>query len=280
MRKLDVSIISESVAKLLASACYELSDDVCDALENAYEKETSVTARSVLRQIIENVSVAKEDQLPLCQDTGLAVVFIDIGQDVNLTGANLEDAVWSGVRKATAEAFLRRSVLNDPLERLNTGDNTPGVLHINIVPGDKVHIFVVPKGGGSENMSRVGMLNPSDGQEGVVDFVVNTVKEAGGKPCPPLIVGVGLGGTFEKAGLLSKRALLRKVGGSSGSSKNCELESMILEKINKLGIGPMGFGGNMTALAVHIERYPCHIASMPIAVNLQCHSARHREIII
>ncbi|MDP8218677.1 MAG: fumarate hydratase [Candidatus Theseobacter exili] len=280
MRKLNVQNVSDAINELLQKACYELTPDIIRALENTVKTETSLEACSILEKILLNCRIAADEKLPLCQDTGLTVVFIDLGQNVLLTGGNLEEAVWEGVRRATKEGYLRLSVLNDPLLRKNTGDNSPGVLHLKIVPGDKIKIMVVPKGGGSENMSRMKMLNPSDGEEGVIRFIEKTVSLAGGKPCPPLVIGVGLGGTFEMSGILAKRALLREVGSSNNDPDTARLEKVILERVNKIGIGPMGFGGNTTALAVHVKRYPCHIASLPVAVNLQCHSARHREVIL
>jgi fumarate hydratase subunit alpha len=280
MRKLNVQNVSDAINELLQKACYELTPDIIRALENTVKTETSSEARSILEKILLNCRIAADEKLPLCQDTGLTVVFIDLGQNVLLTGGNLEEAVWDGVRRATKEGYLRHSVLNDPLLRKNTGDNSPGVLHLKIVPGDKIKIMVVPKGGGSENMSRIKMLNPSDGEEGVIRFIEKTVSLAGGKPCPPLVIGVGLGGTFEMSGILAKRALLREVGSPHDDPDTARLEKVILERVNKIGIGPMGFGGKTTALAVHVKRYPCHIASLPVAVNLQCHSARHREVIL
>lgn len=280
MRKLNVQNVSDAINELLQKACYELTPDIIRALENTVKTETSSEARSILEKILLNCRIAADEKLPLCQDTGLTVVFIDLGQNVFLTGGNLEEAVWDGVRRATKEGYLRLSVLNDPLLRKNTGDNSPGVLHLKIVPGDKIKIMVVPKGGGSENMSRMKMLNPSDGEEGVIRFIEKTVSLAGGKPCPPLVIGVGLGGTFEMSGILAKRALLREVGSPNNDPDTARLEKVLLERVNKIGIGPMGFGGKTTALAVHVKRYPCHIASLPVAVNLQCHSARHREVIL
>ena len=216
----------------------------------------------------------------MCQDTGLAVVFLDVGQDVHLSGGNLADAVNEGVRRGYKEGYLRKSSLDHPLRRKNTGDNTPAIIHTRIVPGDKVRVTVAPKGGGSENMSRIKMMPPSDGKKGVVDFVVETVREAGSNPCPPIIVGVGLGGTFEYAAVLSKRALLRELGKPADDADNAALEKELLARINKLGIGPQGYGGRYTALAVHVESANCHLASLPVAVNIQCHAARHKETVI
>lgn len=258
-------------------ACTLLGRDVIQALEKALEKEESPTGRQIIGRIIENASVAAEERIPLCQDTGMAVVFAEIGQDVHFTGGSLHDAINEGVRQGYSEGYLRKSVL-DPISRVNTGDNTPAVIHTEIVPGDRVRITVAPKGFGSENMSRVTMFPPSAGIEGVKEFIVQRVSESGGNPCPPIVVGVGLGGTFEKAALIAKKALLRPLGTRNPDPVLAELEQDLLERINRLGVGPLGLGGTTTALAVHVNSHPTHIASLPCAVNIQCHSCRHKEV--
>lgn len=255
--------------------------DVVDALKVAREKEESQAARDVLGSIIGNVLSASTHNIPLCQDTGTAVVFLEIGQEIHVTGGDLYPAVNEGVRRGYVEGYLRKSMVEMPFSaRKNTGDNTPAVIHADIVPGDRLKITVMPKGGGAENMTRLAMLLPAEGRRGVVEFVVKAVDESGGNPCPPLIVGVGVGGTAEKTLLLAKRALVRKVGEPNPDPEIAELERELLERINRLGIGPMGFGGRTTALAVHVETFPAHIASLPVAVNLQCHSARHKEAVL
>lgn len=256
-----------------ANTC--LGKDVRSALASALLHEESPAGKDVLGQIIENADIARAEQAPMCQDTGLAVVFAEVGQDVHITGALLADAINAGVAKGYGEGYLRKSVVGHPLDRKNTGDNTPAVIHTEIVPGDKLRIIVAPKGAGSENMSAVRMLKPSDGADGVKSFVLDTVLAAGPNPCPPIIVGVGIGGTMEKAAFLSKKALLREVGEHSTDKVNAELETSLLEMINRTGIGPAGLGGRITALAVNVESFPCHIASLPVAVNIQCHAARH-----
>lgn len=280
MREFPVQEIAETVCRLLQEVSYKLPPDVVAAVTASLEEETFPRARSILERILLNAEAAEEDRIPLCQDTGLVVVFLDVGQEVLFTGKDLEPAIWDAVRAGTKKGFLRCSILRDPLRRENTGDNAPGVLHLRIVPGDRVRIAVVPKGGGSENMSAMAMLNPSEGEEGVIRFVLETVRRAGGKPCPPLVVGVGVGGTVEMAALLAKRSLLRPLGVMTEEPDSARLETSMLEKINELNIGPLGLGGRTTALAVHLERYPCHIASLPVAVNLQCHAARHREVVL
>ncbi|MFH1238939.1 MAG: fumarate hydratase [bacterium] len=280
MREIEVKQISEAVAKLCMEANFELPSDVLEALKEAVSKEESPLGVDILNQLIENVKVAAEKRLPICQDTGYNIIFIELGQDARIIGGDFYQAINDGLRKGTKEGYLRCSILNDPLERKNTGDNTPAVIHTEIVPGDKLKITVAPKGGGSENMSALIMLKPGDGIEGIKHFVLEQVKKAGANPCPPIIVGVGLGGTFEKAALLAKKALLRPLGTRHGDKKYAELEQKLLNEINKLGLGPEGLGGRITALAVHIETWPCHLASLPIAVNLQCHAARHKEIVL
>jgi fumarate hydratase subunit alpha len=266
---------------LFQQANYELGDDVLAVLRQALKDEESPAGREVIARILDNATVAARDSLPLCQDCGVAVVFLELGQEVHITGGNLYDAVNSGVRRAYDEGYLRKSMVQHPFsERKNTGDNTPAIIYTDIVPGDRLKIAVMPKGGGAENMTRLAMLTPAQGRPGVIDFVAEAVDRAGSNPCPPVIVGVGIGGTAEKAMLLAKRALLRRVGEPSPEAESAELEREILQKVNGLGIGPMGYGGRITALAVHVESFPAHIASLPVAVNLQCHSARHQEAVL
>ncbi len=257
-----------------------MGEDVLAAFEKGLKEEVSPTGKDIFRQLIENARIAREESVPMCQDTGFAVIFLDIGQDVHITGGDLYAAINEGVRKGYREGYLRKSILGHPLERKNTGDNTPAVIHCRIVPGDKLKITVAPKGGGSENMSGLKMLKPAEGIAGVKKFVVEQVSLAGANPCPPVIVGVGLGGTFEKAALLAKEALLRPVGQKSTLPEIARLEEELLTEINRLGIGPQGLGGRITALAVHIEMYAVHMASLPVAVNINCHAARHKSIIL
>jgi len=281
IRIVDAKELTEVVARLCQEASFLLPEDVRRALQAAVDREESPLGKDVLLQILENARMAVDTQVPLCQDCGYTVVFLDIGQQVIIDGAGLEEAVAEGVRRGYQEGYLRKSIVNDPVfKRKNTGDNTPPVIHLRIVPGTQIHVWVVPKGGGSENMSTLGMLKPAQGVEGVRQFVVDAVSRAGANPCPPIIVGVGLGGTSEKAMYLAKRALLREIGSTNPQPELNELEIRLRDDINKLGIGPQGFGGRVTALAVHIESAPCHIASLPVAVNIQCHSARHKEAII
>lgn len=275
MRELEVREITRAVAELYLAAVRELPGDVVAAVRAAMEGEESELGREILATILENARLAREQRLPICQDTGVAVVFVEWGQDVRLVGGSLEEAVNEGIREAYREGYLRASVVDDPLRRRNTQDNTPAVIHVRLVPGAHVRLDVAPKGAGSENMSAVRMLTPADGTEGICRFVVETVDRAGANPCPPLVVGVGLGGTMEKAAWLAKRALLRPVGQPNPHPHLAELEARLLSRINDLGIGPQGLGGRTTALAVHVEAAPCHIASLPVAVNLQCHAARH-----
>ncbi len=281
MRRIEVKDITQTVADLCVQANYFLGEDVILALKKALEEEESPAGKRVLTQLLQNAEIASAEQIPLCQDTGTAVVFLEIGQEVCLVGGDLNSAVLEGVRKGYSEGYLRKSVVARPFSaRINTGDNTPPITHVEMVPGDRIKITVLPKGGGSENMSALAMLTPAEGKQGVIDFVVQAVDRAGSNPCPPTIVGVGIGGTAEMALLLAKKALLRRVGEPSADPEVAELERQILRRINALGIGPMGYGGRITALAVHIESMPCHIASLPVAVNLQCHAARHREAVI
>jgi len=280
MRKISVNVITETVRDLFLETSRILGDDVIGALAEARVSEESELGRWVLEKIIENIEVARNESLPLCQDTGLAVLFVQVGQDVHLTGGNLNDSIDQGVREAYRDGYLRKSVC-DPLSRENTGDNTPAVIHTEIVEGDRIRIVAMPKGGGSENMSTVKMLTPSDGVEGIIKQVIETVRQAGPNPCPPTIVGVGIGGTMETSAILAKKALARTLGSPNGNDPRlAALESTLLNKINTLGIGPQGYGGATTALAVHVEMMPCHIASLPVAVNIQCHVARHKEAVI
>ena len=277
MRELHVEQITGAVRDLCIRANTELGDDVIAAFHKALEVETSPIGRDIIERLIENARIAKDEQTPMCQDTGMAVVYLEAGQDVQFVGGSLEDAIHDGVRKGYTEGYLRKS-LCDPITRKNTGDNAPAMIHYRIVPGDGCRLIVAPKGGGGENMSQVVMLSPSEGIEGVKQFVVKRVHESGGKPCPPIIVGVGIGGTLEKAALLAKQSLLRPVGSGNEDPHVDALEKDWLSTINELGIGPQGLGGRTTALAVHIGTMPCHIASIPVAVNIQCHSSRHKEI--
>jgi fumarate hydratase subunit alpha len=280
MRDIDVGEITNAVKSLSTEANYYLGDDVVEALKAAVEAEESPLGKEIIAQILENARIAGTEDIPLCQDTGLSAIFVELGQDVHLVGGVLEEAIQSGVRQGYGEGYLRKSMVEDPLRRKNTGDNTPAVISVRMIPGDKIKIRILPKGGGSENMSAIRMLKPSDGESGVKDFVVETVRKAGGNPCPPIIVGVGIGGSFDKCAYLAKRALLRKVGSVHPDSYYADMEKELLEKVNNTGIGPQGLGGRTTALAVHIEAHPCHIASLPVAVNTQCHSARHKEIVV
>ena len=281
MRELDVAQITEAVARLAVESCSYLGEDVVAFFERAAEREESETGRDIFRQLLENAELAKDTGRPLCQDTGLAVVFLEIGQDVHLVGGSLEEAVDEGVRKGYAEGYLRKSAVADPIgARKNTGDNTPAMLHTRVVPGDKVRVIVAPKGGGAENMSALGMLKPSQGRQGAIDFIVDTVSKAGPNPCPPVIAGVGLGGTFEKAAYMAKHALMREVGSVNPDPRLAELEDEIERRCNALGIGPAGLGGTTTVVDVFVEELPAHIASMPVAVNMQCHSARHKEAVL
>ena len=275
IREVEVRLIADAIAELCIQANYSLSPDMEEALQRAAGQEQSPIGKKVLSQLQENLQIAGEEWIPICQDTGMAVVFLEIGQDVHLTGGDVSEAVNEGVRRGYTEGYLRKSVVRDPLIRENTRDNTPAVLHTFLVPGNQVKITVAPKGFGSENMSRIFMLKPADGIEGVKDAVLNAVRDAGPNACPPLVVGVGIGGTFEKCALLAKQALTREVGVHSPIPYVKELEEELLEKINRLGIGPGGLGGTVTALAVNINTYPTHIAGLPVAVNICCHVNRH-----
>lgn len=277
MREIHISKIIDTVKELCIEANYYLSNDVKRALCNAKENETWPLAENILDQIILNSDIAKNENMPICQDTGMACIFIDIGQDVHIVGGLLDDAINEGVRRGYEEGFLRKSVVKDPINRINTKDNTPEIIYYNMVAGDKIKITVAPKGFGSENMSRIKMLKPSDGLQGVKDFIIETVKLAGPNPCPPIVIGVGIGGTFDKAAYLAKKALIRPLDKRNEDKFYSDLEEELLANINKLGIGPQGFGGKTTALGLNIETYPTHIAGLPVAVNINCHATRHKE---
>ena len=279
MRNIQAAQITDVVRRLCIQANCHLTRDVKERITDCRACETFPVAQNILDQIIENYQIADANDVPVCQDTGMACVFIDVGQDVHVEGS-LEEAIHEGVRQGYAEGYLRKSVVGDPLGRVNTGDNTPAMIYYNIVPGEQVHITVAPKGFGSENMSQIKMLKPSDGVQGVKDFVLRVMEEAGPNPCPPIVVGVGIGGTFDKAALLAKKALLRPVDVRHEEAFYAELEAELLEKINALGIGPQGFGGRTTALAVNIEKCPTHIAGLPVAVNINCHVTRHQSEVI
>jgi fumarate hydratase subunit alpha len=278
MREIKTADITQTVSQMCQEANFILGEDVVAALKKAHQQEKSDVGKQALDQILQNAEIAAAERIPLCQDCGLAVVFLDLGQDVHITGGDLYKAVEEGVRQGYEKGYLRKSVVKQPFSaRINTKDNTPPIVHTRIVPGERLKITVAPKGGGSENMSRVTVLKPAQGRKGVIDFVVNTTVEAGSNPCPPLIIGVGIGGTIEQAALIAKRALLREVGKPNPDPEVAELEAELLKRINASGVGPQGFGGSTMALAVHVETFPSHIASMPVAVNIQCHSARHKE---
>lgn len=281
MRVVNVSEIRDVVEKLCIESNYYLPEDVRIALENALEVEESPLGKEIIQDILKNQEIARIKNVPICQDTGLAVLFLELGQDVRLIGGALEEAINEGIRRGYEKGYLRKSTVDDPfMERKNLGDNTPAIIHTKIVPGDKVKMILAPKGGGSENMSALAMLKPSDGVEGIRKFVLDTVEKAGSNPCPPIIVGVGIGGTIEKTTLIAKQSLLRNIGEHNPNPKIAELEKELLVQVNNMGIGPQGFGGRTTALAVHIETFPAHIASMPVAINIQCHAARHLEATI
>lgn len=297
MREIRVSEITDRVAQICQEANFFLGEDVLKALEEAMERETLPIARYVLQQIKDNASIASVERVPMCQDCGVAVFFVELGQDVHITGGDINDAINEGIRRGYREGYLRKSIVASPLKRVNTGDNTPAVIHFQIVPGDRLRVIFAPKGAGSENMSALRMLNPADGVAGIKRFVVGCVAEAGPNPCPPIIVGVGIGGTFEKAAIMAKKSLMRPVGQSNSQALEkleqfdgtfpkfhdadvSSLERELLREINSLGIGPAGLGGLTTAIAVNIETYPCHIGSLPVAVNINCHAARHKEIVI
>lgn len=278
MRDIEVDKIIEAVKNLCMDANYYLNKDIRQAMEKGLSAEQSPIGIEVLEKLLLNAALAAEKKVAICQDTGMAVVFVTMGQEVHISGGSLADAINEGVRRGYKEGYLRKSVVGDPIERINTGDNTPAVIHYDIVPGDVFKLELAPKGFGSENMSALKMLKPSDGIEGVKDFILETVDKAGPNPCPPIVVGVGIGGTMEKASLLAKRALLRPIDKRSGIEYVRKLEAEMLEKINTLGIGPAGLGGTNTALAVNVETYPTHIAGLPVAVNINCHVTRHAEV--
>ncbi|TEB06857.1 L(+)-tartrate dehydratase subunit alpha [Pelotomaculum schinkii] len=279
IKTVNTTAITEAVARMSQEANYYLGQDVLEGFQKALDEEISVTGKEILQQLIENAKIAREELVPMCQDTGYAVIFVELGQDVRIEGGDFYEAIHEGVRRGYTEGYLRKSIVSHPLERKNTGDNTPAVIHTKIVPGETLRIIIAPKGGGSENMSQIKMLKPADGIEGVRKFVIDTVRSAGPNPCPPIVVGVGIGGTFEKCAQLAKEALLRELGEKSKYPDIAKLEEELLEEINKLGIGPQGLGGKTTALAVNIEIYAAHIASLPVAVNLNCHAARHKETV-
>ena len=277
MREISTSQITTAVRDLCIKANTHLGEDVLEAFHQAIAQEVSPTGKDILEKLVENARIAREEEIPICQDTGFAVVFVELGQEVHLVGGDLKEAISEGVRQGYEDGYLRNSICH-PFTRKNTGDNTPAVIHIDIVPGDRVRLIIAPKGGGSENMSRVTMLTPAVGIQGVKDFVVQRVRESGANPCPPTIVGVGIGGTFETSALLAKKALLRPLGSQNPDVELASLEAELLEEINALGIGPQGLGGRITSLAVHVAMMESHIASLPVAVNIQCHAARHKEI--
>ena len=279
MREIDVGLVEKTVCDLFLSACCEIGDDVLRLLRERIESEESPFGKEVLRQLIENDELAAKRHMPICQDTGMAVIFMDVGQDVHFVGGDVNEAIEQGVRRAYHDGCFRASVLS-PLTRINTKDNTPAIVHMRIVPGEHVAITAAPKGFGSENMSRLWMLTPAQGIEGVKNAIVETVRLAGGNPCPPVVVGVGIGGTAEYAMLMAKHSLTRECGEASPDPMLAEMEKEMLERINRLGIGPQGLGGRTTALAVHIEQMPTHIAGLPVAVNMQCHAARHKTAVL
>jgi fumarate hydratase subunit alpha len=281
MRDIDCKHITETVSNLFQEGCLYLPEDVLAAIKKARDIEESPVARDVLDKIIENTEVSKHDQIPLCQDTGAPVVMLELGQDAHIKGGNLNDCINEGVRQGYEKGYLRKSMVRQPFSaRVNTKDNTPAIIHVDIVPGDKLKISVLPKGGGSENCSRLTVMPPARGRQGIIDFVVNLIDESGSNPCPPIVIGLGIGGTTDKTMALAKKALLRKLGEPNPDPEVAELEKEILNRVNNLGIGPMGYGGRTTALAVHAEVFPAHIASMPVAVNIQCWCDRHKETVL
>lgn len=281
MRNIDAQEVTKALSRLCQEANFFLPDDVLSILKQTRQSEESPLGKQTLDQILDNAKLAQEEEMAICQDCGVAVVYLEVGQDVHVTGGDLYEAVEEGVRQGYEQGYLRKSMVSQPFSaRVNTKDNTPAVIHTDIVPGDKLKIIVMPKGGGSENMSRLFMLTPAQGRQGIIDSVVQAVDEAGSNPCPPVIVGVGIGGNAEKAMSLAKKALLREVGKNNPDPEVAEVEKELMQRINSLGIGPQGFGGRTTALGVHIEVFPAHIASLPMAVNLQCHAARHKETVL
>jgi fumarate hydratase subunit alpha len=279
MREIHVDEIRDNVAQICIDAAYNLCEDVLTAFDRAIETETAPTAREIIGLLKENARVAKDEHIPICQDTGIAIFFVEIGQDLRIKNGFIVDAINEGVRKGYKKGHLRKSVV-DPITRKNTGDNTPAIVYTELVPGDKLKISFMPKGAGSENMSVIRMMRPTDGVEGIRNFVLESVQKAGANPCPPVVIGVGIGGSFDKAALLAKKALLRPVGSPNPKLELASLEETLLKTVNRTGIGPEGFGGNVTAMAVHVESFPCHIASLPVAVNINCHAARHKTIIL
>jgi fumarate hydratase subunit alpha len=277
MREIHVDAIISAVEKLFVDANRNLSQDVIDAIKEAIDREESPTGKEVLRELVRNAEIAKEERLPVCQDTGLAIAFVEVGQDVHIAGGVLSDALSEGVRRAYQQGYLRKSCC-DPFTRKNTGDNTPPIIHIKIVPGNTLKVIAMPKGGGSENYGEVRMLTPAQGREGVKAFVLDMVRKGGPNPCPPIIVGVGIGGNLETSAQLSKEALMAPLGARNSDPELAALEMEMLDEINRTGIGPQGYGGTMTALDVHVEMMPCHIASLPVAVNIQCHAHRIKEV--
>lgn len=281
MRNIRVQKVIDALSRLCQEANFFLPEDVLNALQQARQTEVSPAGQQTLDQLLDNAKLAQEEELAICQDCGVAVIFLELGQDVHVTGGDLYEAVNEGVRQGYQKGYLRKSMVKQPFSaRVNTRDNTPAVIHTEIVPGDKLKIIVMPKGGGSENMSRLFMLTPADGRQGIINRVVQAVEEAGSNPCPPVIVGVGIGGTAEKTMALAKKALLRRIGESNPDAEVAEVEKELLRRINALGIGPEGFGGRTTALDVHVETFPAHIASLPLAVNIQCHAARVKEVVL
>jgi len=276
MREIHVHEITRAIREMCIEANYELGPEVMQALEEALALEESPIGKDVLRQLIENARIAREERIPVCQDCGVATIFAELGQEVHLVGGNWLHAINEGVRQGYRDGYLRKSVLNDPVHRVNTSDNTPAVVHLELVPGERLKLVVAPKGGGAENMIRARMLKPSEGVEGIRRLVLETVEEAGSNPCPPLVLGIGIGGTFEQAALISKKALFRPLRSSHPDPDFAALERELLGEVNALGIGPMGLGGRVTALAVHVETFGCHIASLPVAVSINCHAHRHR----
>ncbi len=279
MREIHVDEIRDQVAQICIEAAYHLSDDVLTAFDRALETETAPSAREIIGLLKENARIAKDEHIPICQDTGIAIFFVELGQDLRIKNGFIVDAINEGVRKGYKEGFLRKSVV-DPITRKNTGDNTPAIVYTELVPGDKLKISFMPKGAGSENMSAIRMLRPTEGIEGIKNFVLECVQKAGANPCPPVVIGVGIGGDFEKAALIAKKSLLRAIGSPNPKLELASLEEMLLRAVNKTGIGPEGLGGKVTAMAVHVESCPCHIASLPVAVNINCHAARHKTIIL
>lgn len=280
MRRIEADTITQAVERLCMEANYFLGQDVIDALERSLKGEESPIGQQILGDILENARIGREELSPICQDTGFTVAFVELGQEVEVVGGSLDEAITKGVAQGYTKGYLRASIVQDPLRRMNTKDNTPPVIHVEVVPGDRLRLTVMCKGSGCENMSRFAMLTPAQGRKGVVNFVVETVLKGGGRPCPPLIVGVGLGGTFDQATYIAKRSLLRPVGSHHTEAHIKELEEELLEKVNATGVGPQGWGGRTTALAVHVETYPCHIASLPVAVNIECHSHRLKTTIL